>query len=314
MSTELEQLLRGGMERFTEDARVPDGLARKAYRHRQKRRMTTRVVTAAGTATVLTAGALAAAGVTGALGSAGGQPALTTTQIKADAYVFGRVEHALAAPSLDNAVGSTRTVYQPGTIVEPVHPAEMQVSVQPGVSSPWSVGYLVQWTYHGTTKFSAFTATGQRVFDLGITPGQGPGSIAVIYHDGTWWHSALRARPGPGAQPQPSYCGPEVRLQPGPGNGWPAFIRGELTCSEYAVDGRQWIGGIDAIKITGNKGLDTLWVSPATYLPVRAILTFGNVQIQTDFSWLAPTPANLAALNVTVPAGFQQVAPPPQQG
>lgn len=80
------------------------------------------------------------------------------------------------------------------------------------------------------------------------------------------------------------------------------------------MDGRQWIGGIDAITITGNKGLDTLWVSPATYLPVRVMLTFGNVQIQTDFSWLAPTPANLAALNVTVPAGFQQVAPPSQQG
>jgi uncharacterized membrane protein len=76
------------------------------------------------------------------------------------------------------------------------------------------------------------------------------------------------------------------------------------------VAGRQLIDGIDAIKITGNNGLDTLWVSPSTYLPVRVMLSLRKVQVQTDFSWLAPTPANLAQLNVAVPAGFRQVAPP----
>ena len=40
MSTELEQRLRGAMEQFTGDVRVPPGLAVKAYRHRQKRRVT----------------------------------------------------------------------------------------------------------------------------------------------------------------------------------------------------------------------------------------------------------------------------------
>ena len=42
MSTELEQMLRGGMERFTRDVRLSQGLALKAERHRQKRRMTAR--------------------------------------------------------------------------------------------------------------------------------------------------------------------------------------------------------------------------------------------------------------------------------
>ena len=65
MSTQLEQQLHGAMERFTDGVRVPPGLALKAYRHQQKRRVTTRAVTAAGTATVLTAGALAAAGAAG---------------------------------------------------------------------------------------------------------------------------------------------------------------------------------------------------------------------------------------------------------
>ena len=43
MSADLEQQLRGAMERFTSDVRVPPGLALKAYRHRQKRRTTGRV-------------------------------------------------------------------------------------------------------------------------------------------------------------------------------------------------------------------------------------------------------------------------------
>ena len=55
-------------------------------------------------------------------------------------------------------------------------------------------------------------------------------------------------------------------------------------------------------------------MNPAGYLPVRVMLTLRAIQIQTDFSWLAPTPANLAQLNVTVPAGFRQVPPPAQAG
>jgi hypothetical protein len=312
MSTELEQLLRGGMERFTEEARVPDGLALKAYRHRQKRRVTTRAVTAAGTATLLTAGALAAAGVTGALGSAGGQPALTTTQIKTDAYVFGRVEHALAAQAQGNVLEYDRTVFPPGVAIEPIGPAALRIS-EAGASSRWSVGYSLSWIYQGALKMSAFTASGQRVLDLGMrTEGQALGSVMVIYGDSTYWRASLPAAGNGGTGPVP--CTSDIILSGGPGNGWPAFIRSQLSCGEYRVAGRQSVDGIDAIKITGSESHITLWVSPSTYLPVRLVAGPGTAQRQTDFSWLAPTPARLAALNVTVPAGFQQVAPPSQQG
>jgi hypothetical protein len=144
MSTELEQLLRGGMERFTEDIGIPAGLARRAYRHRQKQRTRARVATAAGTATVLAAGAVTAAGVAGAFGSASGH--LRVTQATADAYVLTRVKHALAAPSLDNMLSSARTIYQPGTTLKPVGPTAVQVFADAGVSSPWTAGYALQWT------------------------------------------------------------------------------------------------------------------------------------------------------------------------
>jgi hypothetical protein len=310
MSTELEHLLRGGMERFTDDARVPEGLALKAYRHRQKRRTTVRVVTAAGTATVLTTGALTAAGVAGAFGSASGHQ-VQSTQVTADAYVVTRVEQALGQPDLNNVLGETRTVYEPGTSVQPLGPGGVRVSANPGVSSPWSAAYELRWTYHGTLKMSTFTATGQRVFDLGVSVDNGtPHSVAVIYRNSTWWRETPTRRSAGRAGPPPSSCGPDVELGAGPGNGWPTFIRGELICGEYTVAGHQLIDGINAVKITGNKGLDTLWVSPSTYLPVRAILGLGGERLQTDFSWLAPTPANLAQLKVTVPAGFRQVPAP----
>jgi hypothetical protein len=32
--------------------------------------------------------------------------------------------------------------------------------------------------------------------------------------------------------------------------------------------------------------------------------------LQTDFQWLPATPANLATLNMPIPAGFHQVPPP----
>jgi hypothetical protein len=75
---------------------------------------------------------------------------------------------------------------------------------------------------------------------------------------------------------------------------------------ELTVVGKQAVGGVDALEITGSSGHLTLWVNPATYLPVR--LKLGG--LQTDFQWLSPTPAGLALLNMAVPAGFHQVPPP----
>ena len=46
---------------------------------------------------------------------------------------------------------------------------------------------------------------------------------------------------------------------------------------------------------------------------MRLILDLGPLNSRTDFRWLPPTPANLAQLKVTVPAGFTQVPPPYSQ-
>jgi hypothetical protein len=283
---------------------APQKLALRAYRHRQKRRRTARAITAAGAVAALAGGAVTIAGVTGAF-SSGSARQIHGRQSKTTAYVT-RIEHALALSGQDSVVGYARTVYPPGMSFEPVATG-LHGQYRPGASSPWSVSTVVRWSYRGITKTSAFTAAGQRVFDerIAVVHGGGGATVAVIYRGATWWRATIR--PVPGAKLGSPRCGPRVQMGAG---GWPAFIREELACGEYTLDGRQRVDGVDAIKITGNRGLDTLWVNPATYLPVRAIFTFGRVRVQTDFRWLSPTRARLARLGVPVPAGFRQVPPP----
>jgi hypothetical protein len=305
MSTELEQQLRGAMERFTSDVRMPPGLALKAYRHRQKRRMTGRVA-AAGCAATAVAGSLAIAGAAGAFGSAGGQPVQTAYT----AYVVSHVQHALGARSQANLVQSSRTTFSAGTAVQPYGAASLQVSSRPG--SPWQTGSLQDLRYHGRGRVSAFTASGQPVFDLGTTLGSSSlASVTVDYLNRTWWPagiSGLPPRPGPGPG---ASCGPQIQMRVG--TGWAEFIRLQLKCGEFTVAGRQQLDGVNAIKIVSKQRTETFWVSPKSYLPVRLITSLGGVRQQSDFRWLAPTPANLAPLKVTVPAGFKQVPPPWQK-
>ena len=306
MSTDIEQELRGAMERFTGGVRIPPGLAGQAYRHQQKRRVTTRAVAAAGTAAVLAAGGVAVAGAAGAFGSASPSAAQATYT----AYVVGHVEHALAAPSQAGRVQSVRTTFPAGTAVQPTGVASMQVSSRPG--SPWQAGSLQDLRYHGRGLVSAFTASGQRVFDLGTTlSASSLTSTTVDYLNRTWWPaeiSGLPPRPGPGPA---ASCGPQIQMRVG--TGWAQFIQIQLKCGEFTVAGRQQVDGVNAIKIVSKQGTDTFWVSPKSYLPVRLITSLGGVRQQSDFRWLAPTPANLAPLKVTVPAGFKQVPPPWQQ-
>jgi len=306
MSTDLEQQLRGAMERFTGDVRVPPGLALKAYRHRQRRRMTGRVAAAAGTATVV-AGGLAIAGAAGAFGSASHAPVQTAYT----AYVITRVEHALAAPRIGNLVEADRTVYPPDRTLQPFAHGLLGTEGGAGSSSPWRAGYTLGWMYRGSMELSSFMASGQRVFDWAMTPANG--TTAVIYGNDTWWTAPAPGGQGGGGPAPGCIRGSQIDLGGGgAGNGWPAFIRSQLACGAYTVAGRQVVDGISTIKITGDSGQFTFWVDPATYLPVQ--MTMG--QKRTEFHWLAPTPANLAKLKVTVPAGFRQVpaptAPAPQ--
>jgi len=304
MSTQFEDRLRDAMDQATAQLELRPGLAARASQHRQRRRLTARVVTAAGTTMAVAAG-LAAAGAAGAFGSSAGTG---TQQASYTSYVVRHVESALAAPSQANSVQYARSTYQPGTLLDPAGPFAVRVS-HGSPSSPWAVSYDQRWMYHSSARATAYGPSGQAVFGLGATlPAGAVGrSIGVSYVNRTWWQQSLPARPVPSAS-APINCGPQIQIPVGVG--WAGYIRHQLSCGEYSVAGRQWVDGVDAVKIVSKQGMITLWVNPHSYLPVRLILDLGRINSRTDFRWLPPTPANLAQLTVTVPAGFSQVPPP----
>ena len=202
MSTDLEQQLRGAMERFTSDVRVPPGLALKAYRHRQKRRMTGRVAAAAGTATVV-AGSLAVAGAAGAFGSASRAPVQTAYT----AYVITHVEHALAAPRIGNLVEADRTVFSPGSTLQPFPDGSGRVR-----GRRW-FQLAVAGRLHASLDLSrlhrALLVHGQRA--AGLRLGNQPGARN---HRGDLRERHLVDRAG--ASVARAGAGPRLRLPPGP--------------------------------------------------------------------------------------------------
>jgi hypothetical protein len=230
----------------------------------------------------VTAGAAVAAAAGLLVGLLPGSPVTTREQqIHTAAYVTG-VERALASPSQDGLVGYARTVYPPGTVARPTG----GLSAGAGAGSPWRVGSTITWAYQGSVKASAFTAAGQPVFSERTTHAAGRSeTIAVIYPDATWWR-ATAAPPAGRAPGCPPGGTPGLTII----SRWAAFIGNELRCGGYRMDGRQRVDGIDAVKLIGGKALVALWVNPATYLPVRAISSFGTGRAQTGLPLAVPGP------------------------
>ena len=101
---------------------------------------------------------------------------------------------------------------------------------------------------------------------------------------------------------------------------WKQIIQVGLKCGMFTVAGRQWVDGVDAIKLTGHTPAagTTIWVDPSSYLPVRLTgrvqLIAGGTEKQDaatltiDFRWLPPTRANLKELTAPIPKGFHEAS------
>lgn len=99
----------------------------------------------------------------------------------------------------------------------------------------------------------------------------------------------------------------------------PQTIEHDVSTGDYTVAGRSIVGGQPSVKLVSTSTttgphqvtkLTTLWVNATTYLPIQST-SAGHLTEHTTFTWRPATASNTAILNVTVPAGFQQVAPPP---
>jgi hypothetical protein len=92
----------------------------------------------------------------------------------------------------------------------------------------------------------------------------------------------------------------------------PAALRKAIASGKYAAVVKTELGGRSVLKLTiessgqGMAEVTTLWVDAVTYLPLREVeaMQGGGLKEQVDSACLPPTAANLASLNVAIPAGF----------
>jgi hypothetical protein len=318
MNTDVEELLREGMERFTTGVQAPAGLARTAVRLRRQRRAI-RAAVACGAVAVI---AVAAIAVTGMPGGAPARPGPGLAQARTAAYVISRVENALAT----------------------------EHRVLRGYATGGGWGPTITWVYGARTRFVEFTGrgcghaapSGACTHHGGSEPYLAQGDaiihgkrydVYVTYFDRKW-------SGGPGWEPMPpSACSRTGGLEmSGPAivtSHWPAFIKATLGCGAATVTGHVRIDGRETTKITGSpvtvrlqggearavrekwvRARWTLYVDSTTYLPVRisgSNRSFGGpapsyvFSTVTDIQWLRPTAANIAKTLVTVPPGFRRV-------
>jgi len=294
MNTGIEEL-RERMEHATAGIAVPGGLARRAARHR-RRRIVTRASAAAGAAVAVAGVAIAA--TTAATPRDGGT--------SASARLVSDIRSALDAAATGGDVVRVRAPN----------------------------GQTDLWYYRSAREIlmrsEAFSASGQPSFDQGYTATSTSFTeTSVSFQEKNWstWTvkaDLLRQIGRPGLH---STCVAAICFTQDPAT-LTADIREALSHGKLTRDGTEDIDGVDTIKLVSVRNkppasadanflvATTLWVNPATYLPVRlqinttVTLPDGHTShavFSSDVSWLPPTSANLANFRVRIPPGYTQV-------
>jgi len=91
-------------------------------------------------------------------------------------------------------------------------------------------------------------------------------------------------------------------------------LRESIATGDFTAPRKTELNGQTVLELTahykdaGKESEQTVWVDPATYLPVRTLSDNAGIKIQVDYGFLPPTPANMAKLKATIPPGFTRTA------
>ena len=91
-------------------------------------------------------------------------------------------------------------------------------------------------------------------------------------------------------------------------------LRESIATGDFTAARKTELNGQTVLELTahysdaGKKSEQTVWIDPATYLPVRTLSDEAGTKIQVDYGFLPPTPANMAELKATIPPGFTRTA------
>jgi hypothetical protein len=323
MTSDIEELLREGIDRLTAGASAPAGLVERA-RKGNRRRVMIRSAVAAGTVV-----AAVAAAVTVTLATGGREAGSAPVRAQTIAVVASRTERALAAAAAQGkAIQETQvsgrgvtfglTALNMNYTFETNPPGS---AVVPGVLKTVTAQRMVLWTYRGLFLQEGYSAAGKLVFhntnnEVTLRSGrQVAEQYGAAYPARTRWRTIIRGQSGP---LPPLTC--QNDLVPRGYPSWRATITKALSCGLFYLGGQQRVDGIEAMTLIskpqpGFSFRERLWVAPSTYLPVRLSVTFlhphgRSSRLVNDFRWLEPTKANLAALyaairQATIPAGYR---------
>lgn len=91
-------------------------------------------------------------------------------------------------------------------------------------------------------------------------------------------------------------------------------LRESIATGDFTAARKTELNGQTVLELTahyndaGQESEQTVWIDPATYLPVRTLSDGGGVKTQVDYGFLPPAPANMAELKATIPPGFTRTA------
>jgi hypothetical protein len=320
MNTEVEELLRDGIDRLTAGARVPDGLAGRARQGERRHRRRLAAAATAATAGTVAAGTIAALVVIAPGGhaprhrgpaapaAAGGTHAAHAARVQTVADVVRHADRAISTQNL---------------IMESTSSGKVVGLYGPKGHRKYFSLRMVGYSYHGVQSGKAFDGPygfgdgrpARLLLQSRQKPGAEPGTLIMTTVNNmarTWSRTVEPPFPTPhqvglSCARRDYLSRPSAPLRTWLGTS-PASFRAALACGGLKITGRGMVDGVPAIKMAATSKLTkyrlTVDVSPQTYLPVR--LEFGNLRY--DYRWLAPTRANLALLNLHIPASFRRVA------
>ncbi len=327
MNTDFDALVRESMRRFTDGIEFSQSLADRAgQRVRQRRRRTRRLALVSSAAG---AGSLIAASVTLGLPLTASGPPHRVTGIQTTARVIQRVDSALAAVQASRPVEAVIARGFPDVAINLDGPYQARV------------GTARMWSRAGQVHIAYFAPDGKLVAGVRDSYSRGTSVVTTVdYQHRTWLRSRSHYGGSARLRAEPAGCLFSVVAQ-SPAQA-ASQIRRLLHCDHVTIAGRQRIDGIAAIKIvlhvvrskhricTAGSGSigptkstfhctawtnisrpgGILWVASSDYLPVRfkpTGLPKASSIGRMDFRWLPPTRANLARLQMPIPAGFRHI-------
>jgi hypothetical protein len=288
--SDIEDLVREGLDRLTEGANAPPGIAARVIRHRRRQRATVRATMVSGVAAVAAVAVLLATG-TGGSGTSG-----SATQMQTTAYVLSHVAKALSAPNVNSMI---LEVSAPAQVEKPPHGPSFVI---PGA---------ITWTYRQQSRSEMKGLHGS----VTTIEGGNANTETIVQPTSsiwTWVRTITQNLPDPGLA-RNGCTQTNTGQYDSIGFSLPWWLRATVNCGGLAVAGDVRIDGQNTIKLITTRRMagpldGIMYVSPRTYLPVR-ITTLGVLGSTSDWRWLPATPTNLAELVIQIPAGFRYVPP-----